>query len=261
MGIIKRKTTVVNVVSNIAPFVLACPAAYSIYRGSIRALEYPQFVAAFAALGVEALGISAMNIALDMYTYNTQRKQNEMAAPTKMAVIAVIVYAVIAVTMTVIAEMVTGARYLSFLYPMAGMTGYFVLALRVTLNGIIESVQESREAAKLAREQRKAALSVSDSAQIQSENTRITNDFAQFAQSNGDKRDGRVNIRATIREFNAEVAKLNDGRAKFVSELRKPGTNRAKIVAEFMQSRGYDVPPESTLRYWADKLLREYEHA
>ncbi len=125
------ETSLVDVVSKIAPWCAPIPTAFLVGRATILYLAWPWPVALVAAIIIECLGLSATSTALTLYEYNQARRKNDSGAPFGLALALVMIYFAVATGLTVALDIFpTLARYAPAIFPTLSLTGITVLALR-----------------------------------------------------------------------------------------------------------------------------------
>lgn len=93
------------IVSRIAPWAAPLAPAYLVARATAEHFDAPVYVAVAVAVTVEAVGIAATHITMEMYQYNQTRRKSDPRAPFDVGLAASVSYFFIGITLTVLLEL------------------------------------------------------------------------------------------------------------------------------------------------------------
>ena len=110
--------------ARIAPWLAPIPTAYLIGSATEEHLDWPWPIAGAAAVAVELLGISITTTALELWQHNQTKRKSDPTAPTWLSAILVGVYLVVAVTLTVMLDVIPDLKkWAPAIFPMLSLTG------------------------------------------------------------------------------------------------------------------------------------------
>ena len=105
------ETSIVNVVSAIAPWLAPISPAYMTYQHAVGTLHFPMWVAVPVAVVVEILGFSAVSTFMTFWFFNRRNKSNGKKAPVSFVVFAFFFYLALIVTSNVLLDTFPGANW------------------------------------------------------------------------------------------------------------------------------------------------------
>ena len=179
IGSLNVRQAGVAMVIGLVPLLAPLPTAWVVGTAMVRTLHWPWPVALVGAMIIEGLGFGTVDTAMRMRDYNkTRRKRFDVnkqeqvyldpPAPTFYAVMIIIVYLAVAVSLTVLLDILPNlALYARGIFPFLGVLGAGLWALRADHDRRIAekeiAKQEQREERKAAREAKVADNSGKDS--------------------------------------------------------------------------------------------------
>ena len=135
-----KQFTIVKMIANLAPWLAPVPSAYFITLSAITHLGLPPIIGIVVGLIVETLGFSTVHLYLMLLEWNMKKKVSDPKSPDFLALMLVIFYLVITVTLTVVLEISPSlATFAPAIFPLLSLIGAFTLALL--------SAQENKELA------------------------------------------------------------------------------------------------------------------
>lgn len=171
------KQKVIDIIATWGPWLAPVPTAWAVGYSVYDLLGWPVIVAACAGLAVEIGNISAVYTALELRTYNQDKRQADPAAPTWIAFVASAVTLAASFVLAVFIEVFPGiAVWSAAVFPILSLSGAIVLALRADhvrrLSAIAESKEKERdERAKRKEERRQRSESLPESKPVATEST------------------------------------------------------------------------------------------
>ena len=155
-----------------APWLAPLAPAYLAYQAMLDVLHFPGWVALTVGLTVEVLGISTINTALTLWTWNREKNKSDKAAPTWLAVLAAGFYVAVVITVNVLLDggsllEKTAKGLISSLSVAAAMT----LALRSQHGKRLAAVRELKE---MRREERKFKKLAKDEDNLPKVSTKVS---------------------------------------------------------------------------------------
>lgn len=161
---------IINVVAKIGPWLAPIPTAWAVGITAYRSLGWPAVVAFAAGLAVEAGNISAIYTALELRSYNQERRQDDPPAPTWLAIVMSGITLLASFVLAVMVDVYPAiAAWSAAVFPLLSLAGAVVLALRGDHAGRLTAITESKERAreerrKRAEERRELAGKMTESA-------------------------------------------------------------------------------------------------
>ena len=106
-GIRNSETSLVNLLSAIAPWLAPLAPAYLSYNHMSQKLEFPGFFAGAVAVVVEVLGLSAVSTALLFWAHNKRYSKDYKKAPIKVVIFSFVFYLLVILAINVLLEIST----------------------------------------------------------------------------------------------------------------------------------------------------------
>ena len=100
----EAERTLVDNLAATAPWLAPLAPAFLAYRAMVDVLRFPVWVAGAVGLTVEVLGISTINTAMTLWTWNREKNKSDKAAPTWVAVLAAAFYVMVVITVNVMLD-------------------------------------------------------------------------------------------------------------------------------------------------------------
>jgi len=100
----EAERTLVDNLAATAPWLAPLAPAYLAYQAMVDVLRFPVWVAITVGTTVEVLGISTINTALTLWTWNRERNKTDKAAPTWVAILAAGFYVTVVITVNVLLD-------------------------------------------------------------------------------------------------------------------------------------------------------------
>lgn len=133
----------------LVPLCAPIPTAWLLYMAAVNNLGWSNGVAFAGALVVEGLGFSAVSVALTLYQYNQSKRKTDPAGPLWLALLAVSVYFVSALALTVFTKISPGlAAYAAAVFPVITLTGALTWALHVDHDLRLQAIDEQKRKGK-----------------------------------------------------------------------------------------------------------------
>jgi DNA-binding transcriptional ArsR family regulator len=144
----------ISFVTKLAGWLAPLPTAWTVYAHGSGILDWPWFVAAGAALALEALGMATTSIALDFWNYNQSKRKADPKAPLTYTVILVTVYFLAAILLAVVIDVKPEISPVApALFPVLSMTGVATLALRSGHVRRLEEIENDRAEQRQRRQE------------------------------------------------------------------------------------------------------------
>lgn len=135
------------------------PIAWTVYHATTTLMHWPWWVAIAAAVFVEGIGFSSINLAVRMRQFNSQlweREKTKYTAPTYYAIVATGMYALTALLLAVLLEIIPDLRVWSpTSFILMSITGGFLYSLY----GDQERRESEHSDARASRKRRSATRS------------------------------------------------------------------------------------------------------
>lgn len=165
----------VSGLSSIAPWLAPVPSAFLVGRGLSVHLQFPDALAIISALGVEALGIAAINTALWLHNFNVSRRKTDPRANTSAAIWAAVTYLAVTTITNVLLDIgtrpalqIAAQGFLSIL----PISGALILATRAEHQRRLAEVAQSQLEAKQQRALAKTARLLAEPSEMKAEPVR-----------------------------------------------------------------------------------------
>ena len=100
----EAERTLVDNLAATAPWLAPLAPAYLAYQAMVDVLHFPIWVAGTVGTTVEVLGISTINTALTLYTWNREKNKSDKAAPTWVAILVSGFYVAVVITVNVLLD-------------------------------------------------------------------------------------------------------------------------------------------------------------
>ena len=150
-------TKLTAALANLAPWCAPAPTAWIVAVSTMRHLAWPWYVALVAALTFELLGLRASVLALEFYSFNSQKRKDDPAAPFAAALGLLVAYIVTAILLTVALDIVPVlARYAPAIFPLLSLAAFVILAMRQDHAARVATIAADKAADKAQRAKRKA---------------------------------------------------------------------------------------------------------
>lgn len=229
----RTKFNFMNLIMRAIPALAPVPAMWSVFAAARDKLNWPDPVAAAAALAVEGLGFTSVNLAERMYTHNKSLRLDERAqkleAPTGKAVTATAFYLIVVVAMIILVDVAPNATvFLPIAFPFLGITGAAVWAMGTE--------QDDRE--RIVNEWR--AKKQADRLQVQ---------VAGKADKQGQKNDKQPASKGD--KLQVQVTSKGDKQGRQVAGAR-PALPASLAGKDDKQASKQPVQDEALLAYWSD---------
>jgi hypothetical protein len=229
-------------VANFSPYIAPVPSAFFVARASILHLEIPLIVGIIVGVVIETLGFSSVHTWLLLTDWNTKSRKTDAKAPAKYALLLVIFYLIVTVSLTVGLEIIPHlAVYTPAIFP--------CLALIGAVNLILIAQQEQRELdVKIVQLERSEKRRLSTNSSVQKDGNKSSNlanlDNNLNKANEARKRNKTTNlntIKAIISEHpNIGVTELKNATGirsrttvyNYLEELRKNGKLSTNLPVE-----------------------------
>ncbi len=150
----------VDLISDLAPWLTPIPSAVLVSAATVRHLAWPEPVGWISGAIVEMLGISTVSTTMLYYSFNQDKRQSDPELPWMLPAVLAGVYLAATVVLTVLLDTIPLlARWSPVIFPILALVGAVNLILRRNYHVLIRKIAEERErmralrlAAKEARE-------------------------------------------------------------------------------------------------------------
>ena len=150
------KPTLTRLITAAAPWIVPVPSAWWIFAGTTRYMLAPAWVGVFAALGIEFIGLSAVNLALRLREYNLHKRKTDPAAPELLAYVIMGGYVLVVIVLGVLLDpaptLATAARAV---FPLLSLAAFGVIAMEDDHAARLATIAADKADAKAARAQHK----------------------------------------------------------------------------------------------------------
>lgn len=145
------ESSIVNLMSSIAPWLAPIIPAYMTYSHATGVLEFPIVVAVPAALVVEILGFSAVSTFLAFWFYNRRTVAGTKRAPIEVVIIAFVFYLALIVTSNVLLDASKGTEWSNWavvavraLYTLQTIPAALIVAVRTQHRELLSELSKER---------------------------------------------------------------------------------------------------------------------
>lgn len=143
------ESSIVNLVSAIAPWLAPIAPAYMTYQHAVDTLRFPQWVAIPVAVVVEILGFSAVSTFMGFWFFNRRNKSNAKKAPTGWVIFAFSFYLALIVTSNVILDASGNAHNavitVKALYTLQTIPAALIVIARAGHKALLAEIAKERE--------------------------------------------------------------------------------------------------------------------
>lgn len=139
--IASEKTLVSNVAATV-PWLAPVVPAYLAWDNSISILSFPPGIAIVVAIAVEGLGMSVVSTAFELWDWNDTLQDEELSAPAWVAILAVVFYLVVVITVNVSLDLGAPAWFAKAMLSLLSVPAVVTLALRSQHTRRLESRAE-----------------------------------------------------------------------------------------------------------------------
>lgn len=160
--------TFVQFIANVAPYIAPIPSSFFVARSAVHHLEIPLIIGVVTGLVIETLGFSSVHTWLLLTDWNTKAKKTDAKAPANFALLLVIFYLIITVSLTVGLEIIPNwSLYTPALFPFLAIIG--------AVNLILVAQQEQREVdVKIVQQERSEKRRLSKNFPVQNDSTKAS---------------------------------------------------------------------------------------
>lgn len=232
----------VKFIANVAPYIAPIPSSYFVARSAIHHLEIPLIIGITVGAVIETLGFSSVHTWLLLTDWNTKSRKTDAKAPATYALLQVIVYLIITVSLTVGLEIFPNlAVYTPAFFPFLAMIG--------AINLILVAQHEQREIdAKIVQLERSEKRRLSTNSSVQKDIAKpsnlgnFDNNLNKANEARKQNKTTNLNtIKAIISEHpNIGVTELKNATGirsrttiyNYLEELRKTGNLNTNLPVE-----------------------------
>lgn len=146
------ETSIVNLISAIAPWLAPIAPAYMTYQHAVDVLHFPLWVAVPVAVVVEILGFSAISTFMAFWFFNRRNKANAKKAPTGWVIFAFLFYLALIVTSNILLDTfhnADGAKIaVRALYTLQTIPAALIVIARAGHKSLLAEIAAEREESK-----------------------------------------------------------------------------------------------------------------
>lgn len=146
------ESSVVNLVSAIAPWLAPIAPAYMTYDHAVNSLHFPVWVAVPVAVVVEILGFSAVSTLLSFWFFNRRNRANAKKAPTGWVILAFGFYLALILSSNVLLDWFDNAQWalvaVRALFTLQTIPAAVIVIARVGHKDLLAEIAAEREESK-----------------------------------------------------------------------------------------------------------------
>jgi len=146
----------INLVSKLAPWLATFPTAWTIGTAVHNRLLWPSWAAGLVGVAVETLGVASSATALELWSYQREKRKVDPDAPVALGVVMVGLYFVGVLLLTVVLE----SNLLLAVFPVLSLVGVGNLALRADQAARTAQVAQDKTQAAAQRSQKRSQPAV-----------------------------------------------------------------------------------------------------
>ena len=150
------ETSIVNVVSAIAPWLAPISPAYMTYQHAVGTLHFPVWVAVPVAVVVEILGFSAVSTFMSFWFFNRRNRSSGKKAPVSFVVFAFFFYLALIVTSNVLLDTFKNAEWAVIsaraLFALQTIPAALIVISRAGHKTLLEEIAREKTANKQAND-------------------------------------------------------------------------------------------------------------
>jgi len=149
------ESSIVNVVSAIAPWLAPISPAYMTYQHAVDTLHFPLWVAIPVAIVVEILGFSAVSTFMTFWFFNRRNKSDNKKAPISFVVFAFFFYLALIVTSNILLDTFKNAEWaivaVRALFALQTIPAALIVISRAGHKSLLEEIDKEKTANKANR--------------------------------------------------------------------------------------------------------------
>ena len=152
----KLLTYAVDVVANLAPWLAPLPTAWLVADRTTMHLGWPLAVGWIAGATLELLGVAIMATALDLWSYQRDKRKSDPDAPLILAWALVGLYLVAALLLVVMLDLLDGlTTWAQAVFPILSVAAFAVVGLRYDHRRRVDAIAVQKAVARRKRKERK----------------------------------------------------------------------------------------------------------
>jgi len=153
----KLLTYAVDVVANLAPWLAPLPTAWLVADRTTLHLGWPLAVGWIAGATLELLGVAIMATALDLWSYQRDKRKSDPDAPLILAWALVGLYLVAALLLVVMLDLLDGlTTWAQAVFPILSVAAFAVVGLRYDHRRRVDAIDQDKAERKAKRAEQRA---------------------------------------------------------------------------------------------------------
>jgi len=163
----RRMPTLTAGLSRLSPWLVPVPTAWFIFAGMVEYMSAPAIIAAIAAVAIELVGLSAVNTALELRTYNATKRVIDPPAPAWLTYVIMGGYVVTVIILSIILDpLLSPATVARAVFPLLSLAAFGLLALQDDHARRVAGIDADKADKKLERQKAREAQQVLSIAEV-----------------------------------------------------------------------------------------------